>query len=207
MATGDEIRAAREKMGLSQEQLADAIGISQPAIMKIESGKTSRSRFMPELERFLGIVRPPASASQYRPPPQLFTGNDLPVFSAAEGGPGEMVVSTDPIEFVPRPWFLKSIKEGYAVIVTGESMVPVYEPGDMVIVNPRLPAIKGRNAIFVGGEEHGEFKATVKRLERSTPSEWHVRQWNPPEGAKPEFTLSKKQWPRALRIVGKYEGT
>lgn len=132
--------------------------------------------------------------------------SEIPVYAATEGGSGEMVVSTDPIERVSRPWYLKNVKDGYAVLVTGESMVPVYEPGDLVIVNPRLQAIKGKNAIFVADESDGGFTATVKRLERSTSSDWHVRQWNPPEGMSAEFTLSKKRWPKALRIVGKYEG-
>ena len=67
------------------------------------------------------------------------------MFSAAEGGPGDMVVSTDPIQYVQRPWFLEHIRDGYAVIVTGESMSPVYEPGDMVLVNPKLAPMKGKN--------------------------------------------------------------
>ena len=142
----------------------------------------------------------------FRPPPEFFGEVDLPVYAAVEGGPGEMVVSTDAIDHVLRPWFLRSVKDGYAVVVTGESMVPVYEPGDMVIVNPRLPAIRGKNAIFVADEEQGGFTATVKRLEKSTATEWHVRQWNPPEGGKQELTLPKKRWPKALRIVGRYEG-
>ncbi len=117
-----------------------------------------------------------------------------------------MVVNTDPIEWVQRPWFLHEVREGYAVVVTGESMVPVYEPGDIVIVNPRLPAIPNKNAIFVGGESRGEFNATVKRLIRVTTTHWHVRQYNPPEGQEKDFSLEKREWSKALRIVGKYEG-
>ena len=142
----------------------------------------------------------------YRPPPEILGTRDLPVFSAVEGGPGEMVISTDPIEWVQRPWFLREVKEGYAVVVIGDSMAPLYEPGDIVIVNPRLPAIPNKNAIFVGGEDRGEFIATVKRLNRSTEKDWHVRQHNPPHGASHDFTLPKSKWPRALRVVGKYEG-
>ena len=141
-----------------------------------------------------------------KPPLDFFGSRDLPVFASVEGGPGEMVVSTDPIELVPRPWFLKQVKEGYAVLVIGESMIPAYEPGDMAIVNPRVPAIKGKHAIFVGGEQHGEFRATIKRFVGATPEHWKAEQYNPPPGEKKELLLPKKLWTRALRVVGKYEG-
>ena len=209
MEINEAIKAKREQLGWSQEDLARRAGTSQQNVDRIESGAVKHSRYLPQIARALDLVpllpTEPA-ASGVRPTPQFLGETDLPVYAAAEGGPGDMVVSTDPIEFVTRPWFLKNVKEGYAVVVTGESMVPVYEPGDLVIVNPRLPAIRGKNAIFVSGEERGEFKATVKRLERSTPSEWHVRQWNPPEGGAEQFVLRKKDWPKALRIVGRYEG-
>ena len=195
--------------GWSQEHLAERVGATQSTIERIENGGSLRSRFRHEAAAVLGVASLPETAGLsegYRPPPEILGARDLPVFSAVEGGPGEMVVSTDPIEWVQRPWFLREVKEGYAVVVTGESMVPVYEPGDIVIVNPRLPAIPNKNAIFVGGEDRGEFVATVKRLTRSTTSDWHVRQHNPPEGGRNDFTLAKADWPKALRIVGKYEG-
>ena len=197
---------------------AKAIGRDGTYIRDFLNGKkdTIGAREIDLLEQLLGTPLRAGALSlpekvdapplQYRPPPEILGPRDLPVFSAVEGGPGEMVVHTDPIEWVQRPWFLREVKEGYAVVVTGESMVPVYEPGDIVIINPRLPAVPNKNAIFVGGEEHGEFVATVKRLTRSTTKEWHVRQHNPPEGAKADFALSKSDWPKALRIVGKYEG-
>src|ERR1044072_1481097 len=33
-----------------------------------------------------------------------------------------------------------------------------------------------------------------------------MRQFNPPRGQKAEFTWLKKDWPKALRVVGKYYG-
>ena len=58
---GSRIRAAREQRGLSQSKLAKAIGISQPAIKKIEDGTTEKSKFLPEIERFLGLGIAPSS--------------------------------------------------------------------------------------------------------------------------------------------------
>lgn len=210
------------KEGKTAAGLADVLRVhpSQITRMLKEGGRRIKADELAKIAEYLGdqppaqgrlpataTIEPPKLTGAYKPPPEFFGARDLPVFSAVEGGPGEIVVSTDPIDYVPRPWFLQHVKEGYAVIVTGESMVPVYEPGDMVLVNPKLPAVRGKNAIFASSEHDSEFKATVKRLERSTPRDWLVKQWNPPEGAPHEFALSKAQWPRALRIVGKYEGT
>jgi phage repressor protein C with HTH and peptisase S24 domain len=126
----------------------------------------------------------------------------LPVFAAVEGGPGDMVVSTDPIDHVTRPWFLKAVRDGYAVIVVGESMEPAFEAGDLAIVNPRLTPIRNKDAIFISGGRDGEFIASIKRLIRSTSDAWIVKQFNPEQ----ELTYKKEKWTKAFRVVGKYYG-
>jgi phage repressor protein C with HTH and peptisase S24 domain len=143
----------------------------------------------------------------YRPPPDIFGARDLKVFAAVEAGPGTMVVSTEPIELVPRPWYLREVKDGFAVLVVGDSMEPVYEAGDLVIVNPRLPPMRGKDVILVSGEHEGEFTASIKRLVSWTATHWHLKQFNPPAGQKATFTWSKADWPRALRVVGRYSGS
>lgn len=138
----------------------------------------------------------------HRAAPEFLGDRDLKVFAAVEGGPGEMVVSTDPIEFVPRPWYMREVRDGYAVLVVGESMEPVFSPGDMAIVNPRLPPVRGKDVILVGGEEEGEFRASIKRLERWDAKSWQVKQFNPARS----MSWPRKDWPKALRVVGKYYG-
>lgn len=153
-----------------------------------------------------GQMAPPPTphepAHNYAPPPDILGARDLPVYAAVEGGRGQMVVSTDPIELVPRPWYMREVRDGYAVLVVGESMVPAFEPGQMAIVNPRLPPQRDADAILVSGEQEGEFTASIKRLVNWTAQEWRVRQFNP----KKEFTLLRREWPKALRVVGKYYG-
>lgn len=117
-----------------------------------------------------------------------------------------MVVSTDPIDHVPRPWYMRNVQDGYAVLIVGDSMSPAFEPGDIAVVNPRLPPMRGKDMVFVSGERTGEFTATVKRLLRWTDKDWYVCQFNPQKGQKHEYKLSRAQWPKALRIVGKQYG-
>lgn len=137
-----------------------------------------------------------------RPLPEIMGARDLPVYAAVEGGRGHMVVSTEPIDLVPRPWYMREVRDGYAVLVVGESMAPAFEPGQMAIVNPRLPPQRDADVILVSGEHEGEFTASIKRLLNWSASEWKLRQFNP----KRDFALSRKEWPKALRVVGKYYG-
>jgi len=117
-----------------------------------------------------------------------------------------MVVNTDPIELVPRAWYLKSVRDGSAVLVAGESMVPVFDPGDLAIVNPRLPFVRGKDVILVTDEADCDFRPTINRLVRWTARDWHLHQCNPPASQRAEFTLACKARPKALRVVGKYYG-
>lgn len=51
----ERLNAAMSAADISQGQLADKVGISQPAIQKMTSGKTSGSRKMVELAHALGV--------------------------------------------------------------------------------------------------------------------------------------------------------
>lgn len=125
---------------------------------------------------------------------------DLPIFAAVEGGDGDLVISTEAVDLVPRPWYLGEVKDGYGVIVTGESMSPAYEPGDMAIVNPRLTYMRGKIHIFTAESENSHFKATIKKLVSVTETDWVVEQFNPHK----KFNLPKMVWTHARRVVGKY---
>lgn len=52
---GEEIRRAREAKGWSQADLARAIGVSQPAIQKIERGDVIKSKYLPDIAKSLGL--------------------------------------------------------------------------------------------------------------------------------------------------------
>jgi phage repressor protein C with HTH and peptisase S24 domain len=197
------------KPGKSKGGLADVLRVHPSQVTRILNGRRLRADEVAKISEYIEEPPPPAegspaepSKSGYRPPPQFLGEQDLPVFAAVEGGPGVMVVATDPIEYASRPLALKHVPDSYAVLVVGDSMEPVFEQGDMVIVHPRKPAVKGKNAIFVSDEQHGEFRASVKRLVQDTKDKWLVKQFNPPK----EFHLEKRDWPRALRIIGKFDG-
>lgn len=123
---------------------------------------------------------------------------DLPIYGAAQGGDGVMLLDSDPIEYGERPANLLGVVGAYGVYVVNDSMAPAYEPGDKLHVHPGRPLRPGRDAIFVSEQPDGTRHATVKRLVKITDKAWKVEQFNPPR----VFDLPRKTWQRAFRIVG-----
>lgn len=202
MISIDEIRQALAIYGNRQVALAAAVGVQQSTVSRWLKGQIPDPEQEQRLREVLGDA-PALPASSAAPQQSIFLGErDLPVYAAVEGGPGELVISKDAIDFVPRPWYLGNVRDGYGVVVVGESMCPAYNPGDMAIVHPRLPVIINKTYIFASDDGDGTFRGTIKRLVGQTSTEWKVEQHNPQR----TFTLSKSEWPKAVRVVGKYEG-
>lgn len=214
MTIGQEIKLRREQLGMSQTALAKKVGTNQQTIGKIEQDIIKHSRFFPGIAQVLEIPinnsHPAVMEPQQRVSPGVIPGNlltgtrDLPVHAAAEGGRGQLIVSTDPVDWELRPSHLANVKDAYGLIIIGESMSPEFEPGDIALINPHLPPIRGKTYVFYTEPEHGETKATIKRLVKYTDDQWHVRQWNPPSGDKSDFTLPRRIWTRCHCIVGRH---
>lgn len=211
---GAKIKAARDARGLSQAQLGALIGVKQASIFSIESGETARSKFLPEIIRELGIAPeevglPPdhsgGAATSLPPIGDPYGPKDFRIFSAAEGGEGEIIRSPDPVDWWPRPIEVAQVKGAYGMYIVGESMVPEFKPGHVAVINPNLPHIAGKPYIFYGETESGQVRATVKELRRHTGDNWFVTQHNPPPGQKHDFTLPRKIWREAHRIVGRQD--
>lgn len=206
---GQIIKKARDKRGLSQAQLGALIGVKQASIFSIEAGDTQRSKFLPEIIRELEIPPedvglPSNAAAKVSEKPFVTEGRpDFKVYASAEGGPGEIIRSTDPVDFIPRPTHLVHVKDAYGLLVTGDSMVPEYKSGEMAIVEPSLPLVPGEVYVFYA-EKDGEARATIKHLRRATADRWLVTQHNPPEGMSNDFSLSRKEWGILHRVTGKY---
>src|SRR3954464_341020 len=209
MEAREIIREARERRNWSQKDLADRAGVSQVAIVKIESGATVQSKFLPKIAQILGLDLAdldPSLRGVTLPAPERPFANDVkpdfPVYASAEGGPGEIIRSSEPIDFIPRPSHLVHVKDAYGLLVTGNSMAPEYKNGEMAIVEPRLPVVADEVHIFYA-EKDGEARATIKHLRRATTERWLVKQHNPPDAMAADFTLSRKEWGIAHRVTGK----
>ena len=213
MEPGEIIRRRREDLGWSQAQLGNRVGISQPAIKKIESGDSRHSKFLPKIAQVLsipladldaslsGVVLPPAAEAAGGA--RILGERDFPVHASAEGGPGQIIVSHDAVDFMARPAPLIHVRDSYGLLITGTSMEPEYRQGDTALVNPHLPVIPGEVYIFYA-EKAGEARATIKFLRRAGAETWLVSQHNPPDGMQKDFTLSRREWQWAHRVIGKY---
>ena len=143
-------------------------------------------------------------------PPVILPGKDLvaqngealPVYAAAKGGDGHIIVTFDEIERVKMPSVLQGVKDGYGLLIDGDSMIPAYFPNDIALVNPNKRPERGFHHVFYHRPPHGgEAEAIVKWLEAFNDREWTLEQWNPPE----QWKESRQVWQTCHRIVGKYD--
>lgn len=82
--------------------------------------------------------------------------------------------------YVRRPRSLLTVSDAYAIIVTGDSMAPMHNPGETRIVNPRRPVAPGNSVIAI--TQHWDSdpgQAYIKILRRRTPSSVFLEQLNP----------------------------
>lgn len=229
MEPGILIQTERVKRGWSQDELAKRIGISQPAVKKIESGETKKSKYLPKIGQVLGIPlgKLDSSLSQnvegsinYQddindserhvplhiiPGAELMGENDLPVYAIVQGGRGALVLENEPFAYASRPKRLVGRKDGYGVLVIGDSMAREYCENDIAYVDPRLHPRKGDPCVFQGTRDDGTVEAIIKYLDRSPDASetlYYVSQTNPPK----KFTIKKADWQKVHVAVGKESG-
>jgi phage repressor protein C with HTH and peptisase S24 domain len=200
----DWVEAGLTKPGKSKVGLAKALRLDPSAITRILKGE--RQVKLIEVPLISAYIEEPApgfpteSDSQATLPggAVMQPGHTFPVYASAEGGPGEIIRSAEPVDWIPRPTALANVKDAYGLIIVGDSMESELEPGDTAYVNPHLPIIFDKTYIFYH-EIEGTARATVKRLVRSTADSWVVRQRNPEK----QFQLKRRDWSIAHRVVGK----
>jgi phage repressor protein C with HTH and peptisase S24 domain len=138
--------------------------------------------------------------SGMKPGASLVGDKDLPVFGTAQGGSGALIVTDQPVDWVVRPDPLLRVKDGYGIIVTGDSMAPKHDHGSIALVNPHLPYRSGDTCVFRNHADDGEVLVIIKELRRYTEATWHVRQYNPPK----DYTLKRSEWQICHVTVGNF---
>jgi phage repressor protein C with HTH and peptisase S24 domain len=227
---GERIKIARTALTpkVTQKQIAEHFGIERVNVTQWEGDTTRPDGYrIPELAKLLQVseewlregsgagptqsaARPSVSRSKPTTPPVIIPGQELvaqngeslPVYAAARGGEGHILVTFDEIERVKMPTVLQGVKGGYGLLVAGDSMVPVYHPGDTLLVHPHLQPARGYNHVFYHRPPHGgEEEAVVKELVAFNDREWTLKQWNPVN----EWKENRQVWQTCHRIVGKYD--
>ncbi len=145
MTYAKRIEAARRARGLSQAEVSRRLGWSPSNYGRIEHGRITPSlRSLEAIARALGV----AVSSLAEAAPE---GAQVPVIAFASAGPG--VQFTDQgypagggMYFIDRPASF-SDPNGFGVEVSGDSMVPKYEDGQVVLVDTRKRPASGEYAV------------------------------------------------------------
>ena len=133
----------------------------------------------------------------------LVGARDFPIYAAAQGGNGHMIVHTDVMEYVKRPVILEGVPDSYGILIVGDSMVPAYRQGDMALIHPRRPPERDTDVVLYDQDHRtGEAKSMIKRLIGFNDRSWKLEQYNPAK----TFSEHRADWPICHQVVGMYKG-
>jgi phage repressor protein C with HTH and peptisase S24 domain len=166
---GTNIKRLREKADITQTELADRIGVKQPAVWKWENDRSG----LPEtptlfklakalqcsIDDLLAGVDPDYEPLRHQADVDAetidvsgYVKNDIPVIAEGEASPmgslffdEEGRLKAEVTDRVSRPYDLKDA-QAYGVRVRGDSMLPVFRPGMVLIVSPNTPLRDGDEA-------------------------------------------------------------
>jgi len=180
-------------------QLAQALGVSPNWLQSTRGDKTAGVTGDDEQLSMLSAGRKGrAAAGGASPGPR----QQLQVFSSAQGGSeGAMTLSNEPVSWLPRDPRLEGVPDAYGCFVSGDSMEPAYERGNILLVNPSAQVTPGDDVVFVREDnKDGTRYVLIKRLVKVNARSWTVKQYNPARTS----TLSRKEWSKAHLVIGKY---
>ncbi len=178
-------------------QLAQALGVS---VTWLQSSRGDRTAGVTADDLQLSML-PSTGRAGTRSPAPPEPRQQLQVFASAQGGDeGAMTLSNEPVAWLPRDARLEGVEAAYGCFVSGDSMEPAYEKGNILLVNPRAPVNPGDDVVFMREDKGGTRYVLIKRLVRKNEASWTVKQYNPPK----TFALSRKEWRKAHLVIGKY---
>lgn len=166
--------------GVTAKSVSLAIGASRTFVSDFLSGRA----------KTMSIDKLEALARELKTTPQYLMGDaqspgvpqirkTMPVRGrAAASAIGAENILEDPIEWMPVPVGMVGVRDGYALLVEGDSMKPLYRPRDPIFVHPRQPVSHG-DIIVIQEERDGAIYASVKEFITRTDTELVVRQYNP----------------------------
>ncbi len=153
---GRQLRELRLNRGLSQDAVARATGVEQATISLIERGRMELvSPHLAKLARHLGVdlVNPLGENVQRAP----VDGARVPVWPQSEAA---ALAAQSPQEQEKRTnTYMMSAQRhsenAFAMVLTDDSMLHRFRPGDRVIVDPEVPPAPGRYVAAQMGDSPG----------------------------------------------------
>lgn len=189
MPRADRIARMAELLGTTSEYLVGTV--ASPQSVRSEVGVSDRK---PE---WIGAPR------EDPPVPLVGTGDCAALEVCTESG--EMISidrsSFDPdyhVRYITRPPALRGARDIYAIYFHGDSMLPLFEPGDVAFVDPRRPVGANDYVVVQLGEGDSDevTSVLVKRLVRQNARECTFSQFNP----QVTFTIPRSKVVRLHRV-------
>ncbi|UXN04725.1 XRE family transcriptional regulator [Bartonella sp. HY761] len=111
------------------------------------------------------------------------TSRKIPIYGQAVAGvDGEFLLNGNVLYDVICPPQLCDVKDAYGVVVSGDSMSPRYEDGEVVFLNPQRRVKQGDYVVAqIQMDEFSTPHAFVKRFVRHNAQELVLSQFNPPK--------------------------
>ena len=205
---GIRIREHRKARGMTMVEVAQAIGVSQPAISQWESGIAPPGReSLVELSKLWHV---PVGALMGDPDfkagkkgattPVGVMPSDVPVHGIVVGGAsGDFRLNGDIVDYVRRPPGIAHMRNVYALWVSGDSMSPWNKDGDLIYVSPARPTAPG-DYVVVQMNDQGDGEpglAMVKQLVGRTPTQLKLGQYNPEK----EFAVALSKVKAVHRVL------
>lgn len=160
MSIGDRIAAQREALGLSQTELAKAVGISQPAIAYYENDERDpKASVLQKIAEVLGVsisyLLGVEDAKWLQHPGEL---RRAPIVGRiAAGDPREAIEQADSWQYVFNP---NASDDSFYLVCAGDSMNKVIPQDMLVLIDPDKETNSGDvAAVMVNGDD-----ATLKRV-------------------------------------------
>ena len=170
MSFSELLKQCRKKQGISQAELASKLGVTQQAVGKWESGKSSPdpstvARIAELLnttaDYLLGLYRPVSNVSA---PEERFFGSYseslIPVIGTVKAGYGALAFEED---YGSEYASVKDPDSYFYLVVRGDSMEPRIQDGDLALVHRQPVLDSGDLGVLIYGEGEGTLKRYVRR--------------------------------------------
>jgi len=215
LAVGTAIRTARKRRGLVQRNIAEPLNIDIAAVGMWEGGKNLPS--MENLVKAAEVLRVDSTALAKGelvyldddglgdaeivtgPAPLPIGPMDVQLLGVTYGGDdGDFSFNGEVAGFVRRPPGIAHLRNVFALNVLSDSMVPRYDPGEMIYAGGVEPVPGDHVVIELFGEEESQAgKSYIKKLKRRTAKEIIVEQYNPPK----EISFDRYAIKRIFRVI------
>lgn len=160
------LKQLRKEMGLSQKSLSEHLGVTQQAVGKWETGRSSPdpstlARLAELLETsadyLLGISEQPAESAALSLP---YAESPIPVIGTVRAGYGSLAFEEDyGVEYA----CVKDPANYFYLVVKGDSMEPRIQDGDLALVHRQPTLENGDLGVMVFGEGEGTLKKYIQR--------------------------------------------